>query len=439
MVKFNHLLPTQQVINMKTILVAASLVFASLILNQPVKAASPNHDLIKQHSSDIFESLVDIRRDLHRHPEVSGQEKRTSKLVADYLTELGLDVKTNIGGYGVVGILNGHKKGRKIAWRADMDAMHNNDADSVSFKSETAGVRHICGHDIHTTVGLGIANTLAKHAKNIDGTVYFLFQPEEENFVGAKAMIDDGLLALIQPDEIYGLHVAPLETGVVATKENSFYAYQRIVKLVFEGQADTEGLTNAVNNAAQSLSRGKLNSKFLGALMSGNIDIDSTDTVYQDYLLISGKLSPKLAKDQTTFEFLLFETEKDRLENILPTLKSSVLESKYKDRLTSIGFTEEHPNVFNDAELTNKSMAIIQGLFGKEAMVNIAGQLPYFNDDFAYFQERVPGVYFFLGASNSEKGITAMPHTPDFVADEQSIDVGVRYFSSLLLERLNQH
>lgn len=422
---------------MKTILVAASLVFASLILSQSIEAASPNHDLLKQHSSDIFESLVNIRRDIHRHPEVSGEEKRTSKLVADYLAELGLDVKTNIGGYGVVGILNGHKKGRKIAWRADMDAMHNNDADSVSFKSEKAGVRHICGHDIHTTVGLGIANTLAKHANLIDGTVYFLFQPEEENFVGAKAMIDDGLFDLIQPDEIYGLHVAPLETGVVATKENSFYAYQRVVKLMFEGQADSAGLTKTVNNAAQSLSRGKLNSEFLGDLMSGNIDIESTDTVYQDFLLINGELSPKRANNQTTYDFLLFETEKDKLNSILTTLKSTLLASKYKDRLISVEYIEEHPNVFNDAELTEKSISVIRDLYGKEAMMHNVGQLPYFNDDFAFFQERVPGVYFLLGASNAEKGINAMPHRPDFVADEQSIDVGVRYFSSLLLERLS--
>ena len=151
------------------------------------------HKNVQQHTSAIFDSLVKIRRDFHSCPEVSEKEKRTSKKVATYLESLGLEVKTNIGGYGVIGILNTGKIGKRVAWRADIDAIASDIPDVVDFSSKNEGVRHICGHDVHTTIGLGIANVLVSQKENLTGTVYFIFQPAEEIFKGAKAMIDDGL------------------------------------------------------------------------------------------------------------------------------------------------------------------------------------------------------------------------------------------------------
>jgi amidohydrolase len=142
--------------------------------------------LIEDQTAEILSNLVELRRDLHQHPELSGQEKRTSQIVANYLTGLGLEVNTDIAGYGVIGVLNPGKEGKKIAWRADMDAIPIAHSDSTDFASQVEGVGHMCGHDVHTTIGLGLANILTTFKADIDGTVYFIFQPSEENFTGAK-------------------------------------------------------------------------------------------------------------------------------------------------------------------------------------------------------------------------------------------------------------
>ena len=185
-------------------------------------------------SNDLLPELVRIRRDLHQHPELSGHEVRTSQIVATYLRELGMEVHTDIGGHGVVGILNAGKPGKKIAWRADMDAIKFVDAEDHSLQSLNPGVSHNCGHDVHTTIGLGIANMMSQMKEQIEGQVYFIFQPSEEAFTGAQAMIADGLLDLIQPDEIFALHVFPSQVGTVQTKSNELFAYQQTITLNFK-------------------------------------------------------------------------------------------------------------------------------------------------------------------------------------------------------------
>ena len=133
-------------------------------------------------SNTIFDELVALRNDLHNHPELAGNEKRTSGIVKAYLLDLGLEVKTGIGGYGVVGILKGNKEGKKIAWRADMDAALHAFDNKLNHKPQVA---HICGHDVHTAIGLGIANVLSKCKDDISGTLYFVFHPADESFEGA--------------------------------------------------------------------------------------------------------------------------------------------------------------------------------------------------------------------------------------------------------------
>jgi hypothetical protein len=140
------------------------------------------------------EELIAVRRDLHRHPEVSGQEERTASVVAARLQSLGLEIQTGVGGHGVVGILRGGRPGPVVAFRADMDAVYSGAPDPVPFASETPGVRHICGHDIHTTVALGIAEAMTAIRDELPGAVKFIFQPAEENVRGAGAMIADGVL-----------------------------------------------------------------------------------------------------------------------------------------------------------------------------------------------------------------------------------------------------
>ena len=159
-----------------------------------------NSDVVK-----IKDTIINNRRDIHKYPELSFQEYRTSELVAKQLENFGLKVERNIGKTGVVGTLTGKSSGKTIAFRADMDALPIQETSDVPYKSVNDGVMHACGHDAHTAILLGAAEVLSKYSNDIKGTIKFIFQPAEEGYGGARFMIEDG--AINNVDEIYGLHV----------------------------------------------------------------------------------------------------------------------------------------------------------------------------------------------------------------------------------------
>jgi len=168
------------------------------------------HILISKKADEIKDSIINTRRHLHMFPELSGEEKETSRYIAEKLNALGMEVQTNIGGWGVVGILNGAKPGATIAWRADIDACAMQEENDKPYKSRIDGVMHLCGHDAHTAIALGIAETLSSVKNSLCGTVKFIFQPFEEGTEGAQRMIKDGVLDNPHPSAIYGLHQGSL-------------------------------------------------------------------------------------------------------------------------------------------------------------------------------------------------------------------------------------
>src|SRR5712692_5462985 len=167
-----------------------------------------------------LEQMVALRRDFHRHPELSLQEHRTAQIIAERLHAAGLEVRTNIGGTtAVMGILHGDRPGRTIAWRADIDALPLTELLEAPFTSGTPGVMHACGHDGHTAVAITLAEILAARRADIAGTAVFLFQPAEEVFGGAQPMIEAGVLDDPRVDEVYGLHFTTrTKTGLVAIR-----------------------------------------------------------------------------------------------------------------------------------------------------------------------------------------------------------------------------
>src|SRR2546427_12963654 len=161
-----------------------------------------------------LESLVALRRDFHRHPELSFQEHRTAQIIAERLHAAGLEVHTNIGGTtAVMGILHGDKSGRTIAWRADIDALPLTELLEAPFASGTPGIMHACGHDGHPAIAITLAEILAARRAEVPGPAVLLFQPAEEVFGGAKPMIQAGVLEQPRVEEIYGLHL-PTQTPV---------------------------------------------------------------------------------------------------------------------------------------------------------------------------------------------------------------------------------
>jgi len=175
-------------------------------------------------TADYFPSLVSLRRDLHRHPEFSGDESRTAALLAEKLALLGLTVRTGMGGHGVVADLVTDPNAPTVALRVDMDALPIQEVNKVSYRSQVPGLMHACGHDVHSAIGYGVAAALTAMADSLPGNVRFLFQPEEEEITGALRMIRAGALRDPAPKAIFGLHVAPMPVGQVGWTDDLFLA-----------------------------------------------------------------------------------------------------------------------------------------------------------------------------------------------------------------------
>ena len=399
------------------------------------------HKSLQEYTDEIFQELVDIRRDLHRNPEISGREQRTSEKIAEFLESQGLEVKTHIGGYGVVGILNGSKEGKSIAWRADIDAMPSNIPDVVDFESENPGVRHICGHDVHTAIGMGIAKVLARHKEQIEGTVYFIFQPAEETYEGAKAMIDDRLYEVIDADEIYGIHISPFPVGTIATKSGHIYAHTNIVEVKYGNTNNEEAKISRTKDWIKSFQNISPESKFwnLENLGDAEAGIESPNTVFKDFFIVKEKFNVEIKNDQLIITATLSTDNKSQLESFPVALEKKIKESEFSKDLVSVRYSYEKAVVINDEDLTQSSINSIKDIYGEKSIIPVYGIVTGDRgDDFAFFQKSIPGVYFYLGGANYETGVISMPHAPDFKVDEESIRFGVKYFSSMIVERVNE-
>ena len=416
-----------------------SFLFFSILISCKSSDEKTAHQKIEKQTNEIFTNLVEIRRDFHEHPELAGNEKRTSKIIAEYLLNLGLEVKTGVAGYGVVGILEGGKEGKNIAWRADMDALPNDFPDEVSYKSKNKGIQHGCGHDVHMAIALGIAEVLSKNKESIKGTIYFIFQPEEETFVGAKNMVNSSLFSELNIDEIYALHVTALPVGQIMVKPDELYAYQKRIQIKFNNEFSKENAGIIYNQIRSEFLRKKdgANPWDIPKAFDALIGLSNPNTIFKDYLFMEENFIIEKDNDQLDIRAYIYETNKSNLPNILPKIEQIISKSVYKDKFISTSFIQENPTVLNDKRLTGNAMNTLRDIYGRESVVMDYGQIPYFNDDFFYFQEETSGVYFLLGGSNLEKGINAMNHAPNFRVDEECIRVGVKSFSSLILERAN--
>ena len=407
---------------------------------QSINVETSIHNTIQEQTNKIFDSLVTIRRDFHMNPEVSGNEKETSQKIAEYLVSLGLEIKTGIGGYGVVGILNTGRKGKSIAWRADIDAMPSDIPDVVDFQSNHAGIRHICGHDVNATIALGIANVLTSQKKMLTGNVYFIFQPSEENYTGAKAMIDDGLFDIISPNEIYGSHIAPLPTTMIATKPENMFADYKVLEISFKSSRENESIIAYTKELILGLENVAPSSKFWNPenLSDPNIGLASPTTIYKNFTFVNKEsLSAKEIEDNIKIKGYIGSSVDKKFDSLIPQLKSMIGKSEFSEKLIDVKYTYERANLYNDKDLTKNAIAEISQIYGAENITLLYGEMPdYRGDDLAYYQEQVPGVYFYLGGSDFQNGIISMPHAPNFQVDENCIRTGVNYFSSMIIERL---
>ncbi len=370
------------------------------------------------------ERLIAFRHDLHRHPEPSGEEMRTAGHIAARLRELGFEVRTRVGGHGVVGVLHGALPGPVVAFRADMDAMRDDTPDPVDYRSEHPGLRHICGHDVHATLGVALAETFAALRPALPGTLVLVFQPAEERATGAALMLAEGALTSPLPSAIYAVHTAPFEVGTFATSTGVLMASRDRLSV----QADGEAAEPVVRAIVERLR--KLDDAPPFALQPNG----------SNFVSVSARaLEVGATSAQATIDFALASDAARAHVRRGVDEAVSAEQSAYAGTRVRIVYTPRWiPGVRNDATLARRAIRSVRATFGEAAVIEDPGVSPAFSEDFGHMQAQVPGVMLFLGVSNASRGWVGMPHTPGYVADDAAIAVGARALTRVLLDELTR-
>ena len=383
-----------------------------------------NPDVIK-----IKNKIIETRRDIHKHPELSFQEHRTSELVAKQLEDLGLNVERNIGKTGVVGILEGITPGKTIALRADMDALPIQETGDVPYKSIHDGVMHACGHDAHTAMLLGAAEVLSKNQHNIKGTIKFIFQPAEEGYGGAQFMIDDG--AIDNVDEIYGLHVWNYqESGTVGVQSGPVMAAADIFTITIkgvgghgatpQGTVDCVVVSSYLIQAIQTIISRNTNPLENTVITVGQINGGYNFNIIADKIVLKGTTRAYTEDNR--------ELIKCRLNEIIKgteTMFGAKIKLDYKDG---------YPPVINNAKVTDNLYNIARSIVGDNV---ISPYLSMGGEDFSYFSNKIPGCFFFLGTAPKDREPMSTPqHCSHFDIDEDAMLIGTSIFVQTALENI---
>lgn len=254
-------------------------------------------------------------------------------------------------------------------------------------------------------------------------------------------MIKDGLFDIIKPDEIYGLHIGPGPSGEINVKANELFAYQKSLKIKFKPSTNEKELENFMNTILKGFVRNiEQNGSIwdiINKISDSEIGLTNKETIFKDYFILQGA-GLNTDKGVTFYNASFLETDVKKVNSIPLEIKKQILNSKFKDAFISIEYSKDYSGTpINDPKLTKIASQTISGFYNKEMFKPLYGQAPYFGEDFLFYQQKVPGVFFFLGGSNIEKGINSMPHTPNFAVDETTIKYGVQSFATLILERTN--
>lgn len=348
-------------------------------------------------------SLIALRREIHAHPELAGHETRTAALVATRLRAAGLHVTTGIGGHGVLAVLDGARPGRTIAYRADMDAVPPG--------------AHLCGHDLHTTVGVGVAEVLAALRHRLAGRYAFLFQPAEEDLTGARAMLDDGVLDLAAPDEIHALHCGPMPTGTITvTPGNGLPGL------------DHATITTATPDEATELAA---DIAALGTVTPPQTP-EELARLIEDLATPNGPLA--------TYVYMRTTAEGTTVRAHYRTWPEERARTVRED-VTALA--DGAPVAFPDAPFpalvcaAPDALELAAHLRGTGVRVDVAhAAIPFSGEDHALFARRLPGTYSYLGVRRpGAASATGFPHHPAFDPDESAIGVGVRAMAGWLAAR----
>jgi amidohydrolase len=379
----------------------------------------------------LYPEMVNFRRDLHMFPELSFQEVNTPRKVAEFLQRLGLEVKTGVGGNGVVAVLKGGKPGKTVALRADFDALPIQDEKEVAYKSRVPGVMHACGHDIHTASLLGAAKVLSEVKDEIEGSIVFIHQFAEELAPGgAIAMIEDGCLDGV--DVIYGAHVWSLEpVGTVGLAEGYSMAASDAFDIEITGKGGhgayphlaVDSLVVAsqlVLNLQQIVSR-RVDPLKPAVLSVGSFGSGKAFNVIPGTALLSGTVR--------TFD----EDVRDLIEQAMGQIVDATCAGAGAS--AKFEYRRGYPAVWNHPEETRRVAELAKHIVGDDRVLSMPAMMG--GEDFAYYTQKIPGTFFFVGGRNPDIQAEFPHHHPRFDVDERSMLITGKLFVSAVLNYLS--
>jgi amidohydrolase len=413
----------------------------------PLSAQAKLDAHVDRLASQVQGKVLAWRRDIHQNPELSNRETRTAELVANHLRSLGMEVRTGVAHTGVVGVLRGGKPGPVVALRADMDALPVTEEVNLPFASKVrttyngqeVGVMHACGHDAHVAMLMGAAEVLAGMRSQLPGTIKFLFQPAEEGAPpgergGAEVMIEEGVLENPKPGAIFGLHVLPFPAGEIRYRAGGIMASADAFRIIVRGR-QTHGAQpwNGIDPivVASQIVLG------LQTITSRQIDL----TVAPDVITvgsINGGVRFNIIPDSVvmtgtirTFEIAV---RNDIHQRIRRTAESIAQSAGATAQVAIDTFTAV---TYNDPALTEQLLPTLRRVAGANRVTLTQPITPA--EDFSRYQQRIPGVFFFLGITppGTDPGAVAPNHSPKFFVDEAALPVGVRALAHAAVDYLS--
>lgn len=384
-------------------------------------------DTILESCRNHYEDIVAIRRDIHQHPELGFDLPRTSNLVAEELQRLGIETRTGIGQSGVVGDITVPGANRRIAIRADMDALPMQEESNVPFKSIYPGRAHMCGHDAHTAMLLGAARVISEQRDHLTVNVRFIFQPSEEDPPGgAPAMIADGVLEGV--DEIFGQHLWPLfNTGEYGICHGPAFAQPDIFRVSIFGKgghaAHPNWAIDPITTAAevvlawQTIVSRTINPFDAVVVSVTRIQAGSTHNVIPERVDLEGTIRTFLPEVQ--------KVARGRFEEILKGI-TAAHRTRYQ-----LDYTEVYPATYNHPASAQKAEAILQQIVGHERVHRSEPSTGA--EDFGYYTQKIPGCFIFLGMRNESKGLTQALHDTRFELDEEAMIYGMALHAGMVL------
>ncbi|MCF0059743.1 amidohydrolase [Dyadobacter sp. CY356] len=430
---------------MRRLLLLTSLTFAGFTSF----SQSPLSAKIDQKSKALEPKVIEWRRDFHKNPELGNREFKTAEKIAAHLKSLGIEVQTGVGHTGVVGLLKGGKPGPVVALRADMDGLPVTERVDVPFKStvttdyngQKVGVMHACGHDTHISILMGVAEVLASMKSDLKGTVKFIFQPAEEGAPegeegGAKLMIKEGVLENPKVDAIFGLHInSQTEVGKIGYKPGATMAAVDFFSIDVKGK-QTHGAypwsgVDPIVTSSQIVMG-------LQTIVSRNLDLTKAPAVVT-IGAINGGIRQNIIPEEVKMIGTIRTFDEDmhvKVHKRITEIATNIAESAGAKADVKIGIL--YPVTYNDIPLTEEMIGTLKDVAGKDNVKLVPAASGA--EDFSFFQQKVPGFFFFLGGMPVGKDpLTASAHhTPDFYIDDSGMLLGVRSLSRLTVDYMEK-